>query len=343
MFDFFLFFFSFTVGSPRVRKNVISCVTVPDSPDLEHGSAVAAGGGVGHSARKPITFTPIKHEIPSSSTSSSSSASSSSSSSSIGSVKGLAAASASSMAGCAAGAAPGMSTLIQDSNGGSGNGGGSSSGSFVKTQMVPPSQNQHLVASAASARGGGSGAAAAAAAAAPTTLSFIPPNVTINDQSRPPKYREQINKTSPFVTHIPKQEASSLSSSLLSCASTSSNSDRLRLNRTPTKHEVKLPPLEVEVTTAPSTHSKLAYVSPTVRLSQNQPRTLQGHSSHRNMIGGPQPAGTLVATVLSSKQRPTNSLANPANSSSQLSPAQPSVHIGQPVFLNTGSQVEVHR
>lgn len=208
--------------------------------------------------------------------------------------------------------------------------------------MVPPSQNQHLVASAASARGGGSAAAAAAAAAAPATLSFIPPNVTINDQSRPPKYREQINKTSPFVTHIPKQEASLLSSSLLSCAS-SSNNDRLRLNRTPTKHEVKLPPLEVEVTTAPSIHSKLAYVSPTVRLSQNQPRTLQGHSSHRNMIGGHQPAGTLVATVLSSKQRPANSFTNPANSSSQLSPAQPSVHIGQPVFLNTGSQVEVHR
>lgn len=329
--------------SPRVRKNVVSCVTVPDSPELEHGSVVAAGsssgGGVGHSARKPITFTPIKHEIPSSSTSSSSS---SSSSSSIGSVKGLAAVSTSSMVSCASGAALGVSTLIPDSHGGSG--GGSSSGSYVKMQMVPPSQNQHLMPSVATVRGGGGNGAVSAAATAPTNPHFIPPNVTIHDQCRQPKYREQITKTSPFVTHIPKQEASLLSSSFLPCASASSSNDRLRLNRTPTKHEVKLPPLDVEVTATPSIHSKLAYVSPTVRLSQNhQSRTLQGHSLHRNMIGGPQPTGTLVTTVLSNKQRPINSLTNPANVSSQLSPAQPSVHIGQPVFLNTGSQVEVHR
>lgn len=93
---------------------------------------------------------------------------------------------------------------------------------------------------------------------------MVPPNVTLEM----PKKREQA-KVSPYVMNVPKQEISSYVPS-----NSTIGYDRSRGGRSP-KVEVKLPPLEVEISNA-ALQGKLAYVSPQcamsmVKLISNQP------------------------------------------------------------------------
>lgn len=158
---------------------------------------------------------------------------------------------------------------------------------------------------------------------ADTGYNVVPPNVSLE---MPKKAKEQA-KVSPYVMSVPKQEISSYAPS-----NTSGSYERSRGGRSP-KVEVKLPPLEVEISNA-ALQGKLAYVSPTVRNVHGQ--------THK-------PAASGMAFVNSSsafqqhKVRQANmNFTRPAGPS-QLSPVQTGVAIGQPVFLNTGPQVEVHR
>ncbi|XP_061166876.1 homeodomain-interacting protein kinase 2-like isoform X2 [Saccostrea echinata] len=156
-----------------------------------------------------------------------------------------------------------------------------------------------------------------------TGYNVVPPNVSLEV---PKKAREQA-KVSPYVMSVPKQETSSY----MPCTTTASF-DRSRAGRSP-KTEVKLPPLEVEISNA-ALQGKLAYVSPTVRNVHSQ--------THKQAA----PGMTFVnssSAFQQHKARPGNmNFTRPAGPS-QLSPVQTGVAIGQPVFLNTGPQVEVHR
>ncbi|XP_048781326.1 homeodomain-interacting protein kinase 2-like isoform X2 [Ostrea edulis] len=156
-----------------------------------------------------------------------------------------------------------------------------------------------------------------------TSYNIVPPNVSLD---MPKKAREQA-KVSPYMMSVPKQEAAPYIP-----FNTSANYDRSRGGKSP-KVEVKLPPLEVEISNA-AFQGKLAYVSPTVRNVHSQ--------AHKQAASG-------MAFVNSSsafqqhKARPANMNFTRPTGPSQLSPVQTGVAIGQPVFLNTGPQMEVHR
>ncbi|XP_067654332.1 homeodomain-interacting protein kinase 2-like isoform X1 [Haliotis asinina] len=157
---------------------------------------------------------------------------------------------------------------------------------------------------------------ASGSTASSASMAFVPPN--LSNSSRKP--REQA-KVTPYMANIPQKEMP-----------VSQGSNRFRV-RSP-KQEIRLPPLEVEVSTA-AAQGKLAYVSPTVRSVANPSIKINSQtassaaqsSSHRHRPGNlnfiqRQQAGTSV---------------------NQLSPVQASVQIGQPVLLNPASQVEIHR
>ncbi|XP_041365885.1 homeodomain-interacting protein kinase 2-like isoform X2 [Gigantopelta aegis] len=148
-----------------------------------------------------------------------------------------------------------------------------------------------------------------------TTMAYVPPHMS--DASRKP--REQA-KVSPYMaTNIPQDVFA--------------HDNKLRV-RSP-KPEIRLPPLEIEVSTA-AAQGKLAYVSPTVRSVANPIIKFSAQAA----------SGGLIQTS-SHRHRPSNlnfiQHHQAAASVSQLSPVQASVQIGQPVLLNSGSQVEIHR
>lgn len=155
-----------------------------------------------------------------------------------------------------------------------------------------------------------------------TSYNVVPPNVTLEM----PKKREQA-KVSPYVMNVPKQEISSYVPS-----NTTIGYDRSRGGRSP-KVEVKLPPLEVEISNA-ALQGKLAYVSPTVRNVHGQ--------AHKQPASGMAFVNTNSAFQQHKARQASMNFTRPAGPS-QLSPVQTGVAIGQPVFLNTGPQVEVHR
>lgn len=155
-----------------------------------------------------------------------------------------------------------------------------------------------------------------------TSYNVVPPNVTLEM----PKKREQA-KVSPYVMNVPKQEISSYVPS-----NSTIGYDRSRGGRSP-KVEVKLPPLEVEISNA-ALQGKLAYVSPTVRNVHGQ--------AHKQPASGMAFVNTNSA-FQQHKARQVNMNYTRPTGPSQLSPVQTGVAIGQPVFLNTGPQVEVHR
>lgn len=97
------------------------------------------------------------------------------------------------------------------------------------------------------------------------------------------------------------------------------------------RHQDVRASLEIEKTML-AAQGKLAYVSPTVRQSNNLNRhTFHGSTSQSQKH---QPS----AANLGFMTRQTG------GSLSQLSPAQPSLQLGQPaVLLNTGSQMDLHR
>lgn len=150
------------------------------------------------------------------------------------------------------------------------------------------------------------------------TASLIPPEIAGGfDTGKKP--REQA-KVSPYMSSIPKQET--LSSSSLS------NFDRFRGVRSP-KQEVKLPPLELDM--PHTTHAgKMAYVSPTVRSAPNPQIKLSA------------PNTIYSSSLFGQKHKPSN-LNFASGGTSQLSPVQAGIAFGQPVILNAGPQLEVHR
>lgn len=150
------------------------------------------------------------------------------------------------------------------------------------------------------------------------TASLIPPEIAGGfDTGKKP--REQA-KVQPYMSSIPKQET--LSSSSLS------NFDRFRGVRSP-KQEVKLPPLELDM--PHTTHAgKMAYVSPTVRSAPNPQIKLSA------------PNTIYSSSLFGQKHKPSN-LNFASGGTSQLSPVQAGIAFGQPVILNAGPQLEVHR
>ena len=153
----------------------------------------------------------------------------------------------------------------------------------------------------------------------PNTASLIPPEIAGGfDTSK--KHREQA-KVSPYMVSIPKQETLPSSSSM-------SSFDRFRGVRSP-KPEVKLPPLELDMPHT-TTHGKMAYVSPTVRSAPNPQIKLSA------------PNTIYSSSLFGQKHKPSN-LNFASGGTSQLSPVQAGIAFGQPVILNAGPQLEVHR
>ena len=144
---------------------------------------------------------------------------------------------------------------------------------------------------------------------------LIPPTIKISHTDR--KGRDHAAKISPLIAEASQHETS------------------LNMSHGVDKHPVHSPrqevrlPMDLEMN-AMAAQGKLAYVSPTVR--QN--------NTHRHTIHG--------TTSLSQKHHTAGNLnfvtRHTGGSTTQLSPAQPGLHIGQPVFLNTtGSQVDLPR
>lgn len=149
-------------------------------------------------------------------------------------------------------------------------------------------------------------------------ISFVPPE--LSGLLDPIKKREQA-KVSPFFVSMPKQEALPSSSSM-------SSFDRFRGGRSP-KQEVKLPPLELDMPHT-SNHGKLAYVSPTVRSVPNPQIKLSA-------------ANAIYSSALFGQKHKPSNLNFSTGGTNQLSPVQAGIAFGQPVFLNAGPQLEVHR
>ena len=141
-----------------------------------------------------------------------------------------------------------------------------------------------------------------------SSMSLIPPELTIDSK--------RLSKVSPYM---PKQE-------VLPMSSTVSHSERFRGVRSP-KHEVKLPPLELDMH---SVHEKMAYVSPMVRTAPNPQIKLSA------------PNSVYSSSLFGQKHKPSN-LNFAAAGTSQLSPVQAGIAFGQPVILNAGPQLELHR
>ena len=143
---------------------------------------------------------------------------------------------------------------------------------------------------------------------------LIPPTIKISNSDR--KCRDQTAKVSPFSSETVQETSLNMSS----------HAEKYR-SRSP-RQEVRLP-MDLEMN-AMAAQGKLAYVSPTVRPNNN---------AHRHTIHG--------TTSLSQKHHTAGNLnfvtRHAGGSTTQLSPAQPGLHITQPVFLNTGSQVDLHR
>ena len=142
---------------------------------------------------------------------------------------------------------------------------------------------------------------------------LVPPTIKISNTDR--KCRDQTAKISPFISEAAQETSLNMSH----------GGEKYR-GHSP-RQEVRLP-MDLEMN-AMAAQGKLAYVSPTVR--QN--------NTHRHTIHG--------TTNLSQKHHTAGNLnfitRHTGGSTTQLSPAQPGLHIGQPVFLNTGSQVDLHR
>lgn len=146
------------------------------------------------------------------------------------------------------------------------------------------------------------------------STALIPPTIKISNSDR--KCRDQTAKISPFSSETAQETSLNMSS----------HAEKYR-SRSP-RQEVRLP-MDLEMN-AMAAQGKLAYVSPTVRPNNN---------AHRHTIHG--------TTSLSQKHHTAGNLnfvtRHAGGSTTQLSPAQPGLHITQPVFLNTGSQVDLHR
>ncbi|KAK3102015.1 hypothetical protein FSP39_008140 [Pinctada imbricata] len=101
------------------------------------------------------------------------------------------------------------------------------------------------------------------------------------------------------------------------------------------KVEVKLPPLEVEINHA-ALQGKLAYVSPTVRTIHNTAHKLSTSNTGAVLNNN--------SAFQQHKQRPPNlNFSARPTGPSRMSPVQTGMPLAQPVFLNTGPQMEVHR
>ena len=143
---------------------------------------------------------------------------------------------------------------------------------------------------------------------------LIPPTIKISNSDR--KHRDHTGKVSPFSSDAVQETSLNMTNHV----------EKYR-NHSP-RQEVRLP-MDLEMN-AMAAQGKLAYVSPTVR---------PNNTAHRHTIHG--------TTNLSQKHHAAGNLnfvtRHAGGSTTQLSPAQPGLHIGQPVFLNTGSQVDLHR
>lgn len=93
--------------------------------------------------------------------------------------------------------------------------------------------------------------------------------------------------------------------------------------------EVKLPPLEVEVNAA--LQGKLAYVSPTVRVGHPQ---LKMASAQPGLISQGAPLPPHRQTTYGSR----NTIGT-----NHISPVQAAVSLAQPILLNAGQPLDVHR
>ena len=142
---------------------------------------------------------------------------------------------------------------------------------------------------------------------------LIPPMIKISNSER--KHRDQTGKISPFSSDNVHETSLNMT-------------NHMEKYRHSPRQEVRLP-MDLEMN-AMAAQGKLAYVSPTVR---------QNNNAHRHTIHG--------TTSLSQKHHAAGNLnfvtRHAGGSTTQLSPAQPGLHIGQPVFLNTGSQMDLHR
>lgn len=145
-------------------------------------------------------------------------------------------------------------------------------------------------------------------------MALIPPTIKISNTDR--KCRDQTAKVSPFISEAVQETSLNMS-----------NGGEKYRSHSP-RQEIRLP-VELEMN-AMAAQGKLAYVSPTVR---------QNNNTHRHTIHG--------TSSLSQKHHTAGNLnfvtRHAGGSTTQLSPAQPGLHIGQPVFLNTGSQVDIPR
>lgn len=154
------------------------------------------------------------------------------------------------------------------------------------------------------------------------TAAHMPSNQRINSSKRDLRQTHQNNNDK--VSH--SQTASNTKHSMNS--SHHQHQDKYK-DHSPRHADVRAS-LELEKTML-AAQGKLAYVSPTVRPNNNLNRhTFHGSTSQSQKH---QPAGNLGFVTRQA-----------GGSLSQLSPAQPGLHLGQPaVLLNTGSQVDLHR
>lgn len=150
------------------------------------------------------------------------------------------------------------------------------------------------------------------------TTALIPPNLRVNSSRREPRHAHSNNEK--VSNHVSSSKHNSLISQVIS--------EKFKDNSP--RPEMRLPP-DLEKTML-AAQGKLAYVSPTVRQSNNLNRhTFHGSTSQsqKQTTGG---ANLGIVT------RQTG------GSMSQLSPAQTQLQLGQPaVLLNPGSQVDLHR
>lgn len=146
------------------------------------------------------------------------------------------------------------------------------------------------------------------------TTALIPPNLRVNSSKREPQV---MHRNAEKVSHHDRTKHLSLTNHL--------TVDK-KMESSP-RFDMRLhPDLEKTMLAA---QGKLAYVSPTVRQSNNTNRhTFHGSTSQTQKSGG-----SLGFVTRQS-----------GGSMSQLSPAQPQLQLGQPtVLLNPGSQVDLHR
>jgi hypothetical protein len=151
------------------------------------------------------------------------------------------------------------------------------------------------------------------------TAALIPPNLRVNSSRKEPRHAHSNNDKVSNQASSNKQNT--LTTSHHMADKYKDNSPRIDMRLTQDLEKTML-----------AAQGKLAYVSPTVRQSNNLNRhTFHGSTSQSQKQGS---SGGNLGFV--SRQA--------GGSMSQLSPAQPQLQLGQPtVLLNPASQVDLHR